>query len=321
MGRFLSESRASLSPDTVWALSADGKPVGAGYIGLFGAGRWTVFVEPGEYEWTVPTGVTQIRARVVGGGGGGCGGNTTLEYTGTGGAGGGYAHGVFTVTPGQTLIITVAAGGIGGRENTNTLPRAGGTSSVGALISATGGNPGVWITGSETPPTGGIGVGGDVQATGGGVAQGAGGGGGAGSQLGDGGMARGSGGGGVVHGSYAQAGGSAYGPGTTHPGPNVLGDALSSATDNPLSQPLRFPFEAFTGRGGGGGTEQAHRDGQSGGGGIRGGGNGGHGGGGGAGNPSPAGVGGIGGGGGGNIKPDKYAKGGAGGPGLVVLEY
>ncbi|MBB5089422.1 hypothetical protein HNR56_004150, partial [Roseospira marina] len=36
MGRFLSESRASLSPDTVWALSADGKPVGAGYIGLFG---------------------------------------------------------------------------------------------------------------------------------------------------------------------------------------------------------------------------------------------------------------------------------------------
>lgn len=95
--------------------------------------------------WTVPAGVYRIHPRVWGGGGGG-GGSSSLSFPGGGGGGGGHAEGTYAVTPAQVLPITVAAS-VGAGVN-------GGSSSVGSLITATGGLAGAAGT------SGGVGAGG-----------------------------------------------------------------------------------------------------------------------------------------------------------------
>ncbi|GEM_PF-4318936 len=62
---------------------------------------------PGTRSWTVPEGVSQIRAFVVGAGGGGFGGSTAAA-----GGGGGYSESLIDVTPGQLLSYTVGAPGL-----------------------------------------------------------------------------------------------------------------------------------------------------------------------------------------------------------------
>lgn len=94
--------------------------------------------------WTCPSNVTQLKITVVGGGGGGGSG---FAYTNSGGRGG-YGFNYYTVTPGTTYTITVGLGGFGGVSPTAT---AGGTSSFGSLISATGGG-----AGGASPATNGL---------------------------------------------------------------------------------------------------------------------------------------------------------------------
>src|SRR5580765_443378 len=75
-----------------------------------------IFMTPGNFTFTVPAGVTKVRAQVWGGGGSGGTGLGTTEgggYTsagGSGGGGGGYALKVCTVTPGSVIAVTVGAG-------------------------------------------------------------------------------------------------------------------------------------------------------------------------------------------------------------------
>ncbi|HTX20858.1 MAG TPA: hypothetical protein VMD27_03205 [Candidatus Aquilonibacter sp.] len=110
-----------------------------------------VFDTPGTYQFTVPQNVTKIMVEVWGGGGGGGnafeypyetflsgeqGSPSTGYVPGSGGGAGGYGKGVFVVTPGETITMTV---GLGGSPGAN-----GGTSSVvdgseNTLISSTGG--------------------------------------------------------------------------------------------------------------------------------------------------------------------------------------
>jgi len=92
--------------------------------------------------FTVPAGVSAITIEVVGAGGDG-GGNG-----GGGGGGGGYAKGEYTVTPLATLTVTVGVSGSGAVS---------GTTSVDALISASGGENGFWV---PNPNLGGGGAGG-----------------------------------------------------------------------------------------------------------------------------------------------------------------
>ncbi len=96
-----------------------------------------IFTTSGTFA--VPAGVAEVAIEVIGAGGDG-GGNG-----GGGGGGGGYAKGVYAVTPLSTLIVTV---GIGGENR---------TTSVDALISATGGVDGSWV---PNPNLGGGGAGG-----------------------------------------------------------------------------------------------------------------------------------------------------------------
>lgn len=126
-------------------------------LALYNAGV-QLYTVPGSFNFTVPTGITQLRATVIaGGGGGGAGGAFTTATSssaltswgggGGGGGGGGYARRLFTVTPGQVIAITVGAGGLGGlfvnaSWGRNADGLAGGISSVGSFVSALGGGGG-----------------------------------------------------------------------------------------------------------------------------------------------------------------------------------
>mgnify|MGYP001042655339 CR=1 FL=1 len=271
----------------------------AGFMGIFGIGLYRSFSKNGSF--TVPSGVTRIRVRVVGAGEGG-----TNQVRG--GHGAGYAHGVFDVTPGDVYPVTVGVGGL--TANAGSGVTDGGSSSFGALISATGG------TGAGP----GMGVGGDFRARGGYGAVSAppiyGGGGGAGSQLGNGGNAVGRGGGGVVHDAGVLGwGGSAFGSGDVG-GPNIIG--ARNGTDNPINAVIRFPFDGFTGaanNGGSGGGGNGYTTSAASGGGIGGGGGGSHT------SSMGYGPGGLGGGGGCNVTSSSPTDTGKGGDGFVVVEW
>jgi hypothetical protein len=209
-----------------------------------------VFTANGTF--TVPAGVTQVSAVVVGGGGGG-GDATADDEPGAGGGGGGLSYGTFTVTSGESLTVTVGAGGnnggTGGTGGTTSIARgattllsggggSGGSSTDG--VSAGGGNGGS-SGGTERDGGGTGGNGGSTSdsttgAGGGGGAAGYSGNGGAGSNRGANNATAGAGGGGGGGGggTSSLAGGGGGGVG-------LLGEGTNGAA-------------ATNGTGGGGGS-------------------------------------------------------------------
>lgn len=155
----------------------------AGFLGVFGNGLHKVFYDTSTF--TIPVGVTKIRVRVIGSGSFGFlsrAGSYVVDASSediTSGAGGGYAHGVFDVSSGQSYTVTIGNCG----TILNPLTKAT-TTSFGSLISATGASSRVTNTGRLPEP--GIGIGGDFQAYGG-TSYARSGGGASGSQLGNGG--------------------------------------------------------------------------------------------------------------------------------------
>ncbi len=245
MGRYLSD----INNDSIIPVRADGFVIEnlsppLGFIGVFGTGRFKVFHYSGDF--TIPADITQIRVRVVGAGGG------SARSPSWGGAGGGYAHGVFNVSPTNIFAVTVGASGTYGGGD-------GGASSFGALISATGGGGGGSV--STVAPVPGIGIGGDFQASGG-SSMFKGGGGAAGSQLGNGGSAGAEfcGGAGVGgNNAYGTGGASAFGSSIdSSGGPDAAGIVVAGGSTyaetlgdvNPMYSMIRFPFDGFTGGGG-----------------------------------------------------------------------
>ncbi|WP_447881068.1 glycine-rich domain-containing protein [Serratia fonticola] len=124
--------------------------------------------------FTVPINVTQVRVICTGGGGGGMGcqaGSLSETFSGSGGGAGGTAIGVFQVTPGSNISVTVGAGA-SGTTGANGAPQ-GGTSSFGAYCNATGGFGGVKSSVTSTAGGGGGGAsGGAVNVSGGGGSDG-----------------------------------------------------------------------------------------------------------------------------------------------------
>ena len=102
-----------------------------------GFSRIATFTTSASFQ--VPNGVSLVRVRLCGGGGGGGAGTPTLG--GGGGGAGGYAEGIVPVTPSQLVPIVVGQGGTAGVAS-GSPAGAGGTSSFGTLISATGGSGG-----------------------------------------------------------------------------------------------------------------------------------------------------------------------------------
>lgn len=129
-----------------------------------------IYSTPGTTNFTVPAGITRIKARIWAGGAG-AGGSSGTSAAGSGGAAGGYSEGPFAVTPGQVLVIVVGGGGSGGAAGANGS--SGGLSSVtisggATLLSATGGGFGYGGVGAITFSVGnpGTGFGGVINITG-----------------------------------------------------------------------------------------------------------------------------------------------------------
>lgn len=143
---------AFASPSIQWKLPALRPGFGSGVQSFSTSGTFVV-----------PTGVTQVEVELWGGGSGSFA--SVAGAPSGGGAGGGYARKRVTgLSQGQQIAITVGAGGTAGAVG-GSGPSAGGSSSFGAFVSATGGGLNYLATNAApqngaTPP--GIGVGGDV---------------------------------------------------------------------------------------------------------------------------------------------------------------
>jgi hypothetical protein len=116
--------------------------------------------------FVVPAGVTQVEVEVWGGGAGSFA--STSSAPSGGGAGGGYARRrIDGLLPGQSIPVTVGAGGSAGGVG-GPAPGAGGTSAFGNYVSATGGtlNALASIGSPQNGGTGGLGQNGDLNAGG-----------------------------------------------------------------------------------------------------------------------------------------------------------
>ncbi|WP_164879593.1 hypothetical protein [Afifella aestuarii] len=109
-----------------------------GNAGVGGFNRMRVY-RTGTSVW-VPSSGVNLAFGICWGAGGGGGGATGKGAGGAGGGGGGFAAGYFTPTPGSGVSIIVGQGGKGGYRT--GAGQAGGLSSIGAFMSATGGTGG-----------------------------------------------------------------------------------------------------------------------------------------------------------------------------------
>lgn len=131
-----------------------------------GPGTGVVFTStPGPGSYTLPLGIwPEIDVLVVAGGGGGGG-----DAGGAGGAGGLVYGSGYPITPGESVTVTIGAGGSAGTYNPPSFSETGnGTNSVFKTITAVGGGGGAHYNGSSWQPAkaGGSGGGAARQATG-----------------------------------------------------------------------------------------------------------------------------------------------------------
>lgn len=101
------------------------------YLQSFGG--FKKYTEAGTFTFKVPIGITSIKVSAIGGGGGGASGGSASTFSsggsncsGSGGGGGGRAAYIIdqsiSVTPGETLTVTVGEGGSGGVGSGNATP-------------------------------------------------------------------------------------------------------------------------------------------------------------------------------------------------------
>lgn len=97
--------------------------------------------------FTVPDGVTKVKATIIGGGGGGGRGNSAIDYDFYGGNGGrgGQWIGYLDVTPESAMAVTVGTGGAG----SNTASASAGSPSSFGGITAAGGGAGAAASGAN----------------------------------------------------------------------------------------------------------------------------------------------------------------------------
>jgi len=99
-----------------------------------GTGTSCSFWGNGFYTHVVPTGYSRCRVIVTGGG---ASGSADAGFRGYAGGAGGTSIGYWSLTPGVSYTVTVGAGGT--NVSGTAVGQAGGTSSFGALQTATGG--------------------------------------------------------------------------------------------------------------------------------------------------------------------------------------
>jgi len=140
-------------------MKANGQPVVAP---AGGGGKGQAFTTTGSGQtFTIPTGVTAVKVTVVGAGGGGANYTACYGQSGGGGAGATAIKYLTGLTPGNTLTVTVGAGGAT-LSSGGTSSVASGTQSI-TTITATGGGAGMTVLGGA----GGAASNGDINSGGG----------------------------------------------------------------------------------------------------------------------------------------------------------
>ena len=130
-----------------------------GLIGL------QVFTSSGTYTKTAGTNSILVYVTGAGGGGGSIGGGDPISESSGGGNAGGTA--IKRITGGVTgITVTINAGG-GGYATAYTVGGTGGTTSFGSYCSATGGAGGNTVNAGNKQWAAGIGIGGDINLSGG----------------------------------------------------------------------------------------------------------------------------------------------------------
>ena len=104
----------------------------------------TAYTTAGTYTFTVPSGVTRVFAVLVGGGAGGA----AAAQSGSSGI---LVVSLFPTTPGESLAITVGAGGAGGTSTTSAAN--GTTSSLSGTQGTLTAGGGLVYPSAPTPPT------------------------------------------------------------------------------------------------------------------------------------------------------------------------
>lgn len=92
-----------------------------------------VYANPGNYQFTVPAGVSFVHIEIWGAGGGG------MSSAPAGGGSGAFIQQEYPVVAGQLLQITVGAGAAVNRSTNGSQEALGGSSSVGASVAGGGG--------------------------------------------------------------------------------------------------------------------------------------------------------------------------------------
>ena len=151
----VTNAKIANSSVTVAKISATGTPSSTNFLrgdgswGTVSAGGATgqnaqLFTSSGTF--TIPSGVTSVKATLVGGGGGGGAGyQGTTGWAGGGGGGSGGAGitWITGLTPGNTLAITVGAGG-GSNANGGNTTISSGTQSITTRAANGGGRGNIW---------------------------------------------------------------------------------------------------------------------------------------------------------------------------------
>ena len=112
-----------------------------------------------DFTWTVPAGVTEISAFIVGAGGGGGGNDGVSGPTSSAGGGGGSAWGYWTVTPGTSYTLRIGGGGASGNGNTGADGGDGGDTYIksGSTVLLQGGGGGGGVSNTSSSNSGGAG--------------------------------------------------------------------------------------------------------------------------------------------------------------------
>lgn len=132
------------------------------------------FTTVGANNFVVPDGVHYIWVEAWGAGGGGGGSVVSINNGSGGGAGGGFKSYMHQVTPGETVVITIGAGGAGGTTGDGA---SGGTTSINSpsfgTVSILGGQGGKRAVTNNTGNFGFAGMGPGVNGGMGGIPNGA----------------------------------------------------------------------------------------------------------------------------------------------------
>ena len=130
------------APTAGQVLTADGSDLTHGKV------KWEMASIPNGIQvfdttgsWTVPAGVTRARVSAWGGGGGG-GGASDCGGAGFGGGAGGYGQSIVSVTPGESVSVTIGAGGTAGVGGSNKTNGGSGGNTTFKTITANGGSGG-----------------------------------------------------------------------------------------------------------------------------------------------------------------------------------